>query len=93
MGLLECSVCGKFKPSSQFHKDASSSTGYRSCCKSCRKLQKEQKTTSSQEVLDYLISHGNVCSACGKKTHDLEPDIKAGIVVGMICQDCCKILH
>lgn len=57
-GNKVCSICGIEKPITEFHKDSYSADGYRSCCKTCRKVKyKKRQMLNLKRMHKYYKDH------------------------------------
>lgn len=49
--MKQCSICGKTKPYSEFHKQASSSDGFGCWCKPCKSVKKRQQYLANRDAV------------------------------------------
>lgn len=99
-GKIKCKKCGEIKPLEEFYKRNEVKNGYVRTCKSCRPKKNFIKYGLTEKEFDeILISQNSICTICGIKLNTNNKTMahidhchKTGIVRGMLCHACNKIL-
>ena len=92
----KCSLCGKIKPISEFYKDSSLKSGYRSSCKQCCKERyasdverhRSRQAKSKKKRQDFVNDHKTPCIKCGENRpwviefHHINPNEKSFSISG-----------
>lgn len=88
----QCSLCGRWLPLTEYHKDKRSPNGRASACKECRRQKARphyEKYGLSAEVYQFLVSQ-DVCPLCQKPVDRwvIDHDHDTGQVRGALCANC-----
>ncbi len=93
---IRCYKCGEYKDTSQFSRNITTKTGYRTECKKCVQIINRQQYYKSnwglsmEEVEDMQKSQGYRCGACGNQSKKLSLDHNhdTGLIREFLCDAC-----
>ncbi|WP_344824736.1 endonuclease VII domain-containing protein [Actinocorallia longicatena] len=90
-----CNGCKEIKPFAEWHRAKSSTDGYASACKECRKSRnardwlKRAYGLTPEGVAAMIESQGGLCALCGVKAAEhVDHDHRTGKVRGVLCFTC-----
>jgi hypothetical protein len=90
-----CPSCGEVRPHAQWHRQSSSSDGFTSYCKPCRKTKgrvdhlRRTFGLTPEELADRVAAQGDRCAICrGRPPRHIDHDHASGNVRGVLCGPC-----
>ncbi|GAB3658989.1 hypothetical protein GCM10027589_19860 [Actinocorallia lasiicapitis] len=94
-GFKRCPACEQVKAHADWHRAASSSDGFASACKACRKERsardwlKRSYGLTPEDVERMVAEQGGLCAICGVRAAEhVDHDHRTGKVRGMLCFAC-----